>query len=276
MTQILMWASCDDSHTRDRLLPGAAGRSAGVSVAAILVVCLACASGAALQAAAGFGFALMAAPFLVRLLGPGDAVALVAALAIVVNALTLGLSRASGATVLTVELLRLAPGAAAGVVAGALLLGVVPAAALQATLAAAVLAALVIGGRSGGVPVGAPRPGHRQLVAVAAGAMTTTIGVNGPPLVLWLRGRGATPEQLRATLAVAFLVAGAATLAVLAALGELGLGSGPILAGGAGVVAGHALGRRGAAAMAVARHERLVTATLALSAVAAALSAVVG
>lgn len=58
----------------------------------IFVVCLACASGAALQAAAGFGFALVAAPLLVVVLGPNEAVALLAVLAVGVNVLTLAVA----------------------------------------------------------------------------------------------------------------------------------------------------------------------------------------
>lgn len=181
-----------------------------------------------------------------------------------------------GPTLLALELLRLAPPAAVGLVAGALALGSVGDAVVQAVLAVTVLVALAVAHARGDTTTtatAAPHPAWRAGAGLAAGALTTTIGVNGPPLVLWLRARGATPEQLRTTLAVAFLVAGVATLAVLAALGDLHPGLGAVLAGVAGVLAGHAAGRRQAAALAVGRHEWLVTAVLGLTAVGAAVSA---
>ena len=48
-----------------------------------------------------------------------------------------------------------------------------------------------------------------------SGALTTSISVSGPPVVLWLEARGAHPEEFRATLAATFLalnVAGGALL----------------------------------------------------------------
>ncbi len=237
-------------------------------------VVLACAGGAALQATAGFGFALLAAPILVHVLGATEAVGLLGVLSVLVNALTLRGGRrrdAAGPTVLTLELLRLAGPVAAGLLGGALLLGTVPDAALQGVLAVVVLAALVLQGHPDAATP--PRGAWRLAAGLGAGVMTTTIGVNGPPMVLWLRARGATPAQLRATLAVAFLVAGLATVAVLTALGDLELGAIAVLGGAAGVLVGHAVGRRQAASMAVQRHATLVTVALALSAVAAATSA---
>lgn len=208
-----------------------------------------------------------------RVLGPVEAIGVIGVLSVVVNALTLAARSPGPPAVMSMELLRLAPGATVGLVAGALLLGVVDDAVVQGALAVAVLAALAARRPA---PVVAARGSQtwRAVVAVAAGAMTTTIGVNGPPLVLWLRARGATPEQLRATLAVLFLVAGAATVMVLGMLGDLRLSAVTVALGVAGVVAGHTAGRARAAVMAVGRHERLVTNVLVLSAVAAAASAV--
>ncbi len=242
-----------------------------------IVIVLACAGGAALQAAAGFGFALLAAPVLIHVLGATEAVGTVGVLSVVVNTLTLtgpvrgGAHGAARPTVLTLELLRLAPPAAVGLVAGALLLGVVPDPVLQGALAIAVLAALALRQEPG--VAAPPRGAWRVAAGAGAGVMTTTIGVNGPPLVLWLRARRATPGQTRDTLAVAFLVAGVATAVVLAALGRLQLGAPAVAGGAAGVIVGHALGRRQAAGMAVRRHARLVDITLAASALAAAVAA---
>ncbi|MCW3017114.1 MAG: hypothetical protein JWO02_4206 [Solirubrobacterales bacterium] len=253
-----------------------------MTAAEAIVVVLACAGGAALQATAGFGFALLAAPALVRVLHPAEAIGVIGVLSVLINALTLATGRGprDGRTtgagpILTMELIRMAPPAAVGLVAGALLLGVVPDAVLQAALAVAVLAALLTRRRDA-ADAPPPRQAWRVLAAFSAGVMTTTIGVNGPPLVLWLRALRPTPAQLRATLALAFLVAGAATVVVLAALGDLHAGPGTILLCAAAVLAGHTAGRWQAASMALHRHERVVTGALALSAVAAAASAISG
>jgi uncharacterized protein len=54
--------------------------------------------------------------------------------------------------------------------------------------------------------------GHRPIPPAAAwgagfasGALTTSISVSGPPLVLWLEARGVRPEEFRASLAASFL-----------------------------------------------------------------------
>jgi hypothetical protein len=40
---------------------------------------------------------------------------------------------------------------------------------------------------------------------LVGGALTTTTGICGPPLVVWLRARRTTLAQLRDTLAIVFL-----------------------------------------------------------------------
>ena len=55
----------------------------------------------------------------------------------------------------------------------------------------------------------------RSVAGFAAGALTTTTSTNGPPMLLHLLGRGATPEQVRDTLTAGFIG--------LAALGAIAL-----------------------------------------------------
>ena len=43
------------------------------------------------------------------------------------------------------------------------------------------------------------------VAGLAAGALTTSTSTNGPPMLLHLLGRGATPEQVRDTLTVCFI-----------------------------------------------------------------------
>jgi uncharacterized protein len=76
-----------------------------------------------------------------------------------------------------------------------------------------------------------------------SGALTTSISVSGPPLVLWLEARGVRPEEFRASLAASFLalnLAGGAVL--LAAEGSGALDAGPVALLLALVVGGYALG----------------------------------
>ena len=81
---------------------------------------------------------------------------------------------------------------------------------------------------------------------LASGALTTSISVSGPPLVLWLESRGVAPAELRATLAALFLALNLAGCALLVPL------AGPDRIAPAGVlvpllalvVAGHFAGAR--------------------------------
>jgi uncharacterized protein len=56
-----------------------------------------------------------------------------------------------------------------------------------------------------------------------SGALTTSISVSGPPIVLWLEARGVRPEEFRASLAASFLVLNLAGGAVL--IGAEGTGA---------------------------------------------------
>ena len=47
------------------------------------------------------------------------------------------------------------------------------------------------------------------------GVLTTSTSVNGPPLLLWLLAKGATPVEVRDTLAFAFVLLNLAGLAAV-------------------------------------------------------------
>ncbi len=59
------------------------------------------------------------------------------------------------------------------------------------------------------------RAGRANLVAagVASGALATSVGTNGPPIVIALRAEGLEPEPFRATLQVVFAAQGSIALA---------------------------------------------------------------
>jgi uncharacterized membrane protein YfcA len=107
-----------------------------------------------------------------------------------------------------------------------------------------------------------------------SGALTTSINVNGPPIVLWLEARGASPEEFRASLAATFLaldLSGGALLLVAQGSGSIKLGTVAPLLGL--VVAGYALG---ALAFRRLNRERFYTLVLALVACTGVASIVAG
>ena len=83
-------------------------------------------------------------------------------------------------------------------------------------------------------------------VGVVAGALATTVGVNGPPMVLYLLRAGADQHQMRDTLSAAFLLYTPLVILALLAGGELGFGdAGPAALAGmlAMVCVGRPVGR---------------------------------
>ena len=176
---------------------------------------------ALVQAGTGFGGALLLAPVLFATLRPAQAVVLSALLWIVQAAVMTVHLRPH---VLGREVRPLAAAALPGLVVGALVLRVAPASALQVGVGIAVLVATALGvaWHARAAPARLAWP-----AGVLCGALTTSISVNGPPLVLYLTGRGTSPAELRATLAATFLVVDVAAAGVLAASGTL---EGPPLA----------------------------------------------
>ncbi len=250
---------------------------------ALVVVALAC--GAALQSATGFGFSLLAAPLLFAALEPPQAVGLLAALGLLVNALTLGAERRRPAP-LAGDVRAILLAAPAGALLGVVVLRSLDALALQLLVSAAVVAALAARRAPRRGPVAAPaatgpaaaRPAwSAPLAGLLAGGLGTSTSTSGPPLLLHLLGRGAHPATVRDTLSVCFLGLGLLSPIVLLATRTPGAVPDPrLLALGApAILAGHLAGRRGFARLVARGHyERAVTALL-LVAVLAGLAGVV-
>ena len=218
----------------------------------LAALCLAIALAAAVQLVSGFGFALVAAPILVAFTDPVTSVSVLAVLGAVVSALALTTSR-EPLQILRRESAGLLAWAVPGLVAGALVIDRLPDDAVRAAVGALVLAALVQRRRRGpesrsdtSANPGPRRGGGVGLVAAGAtaGAMSTSTALNGPPLVLYLTARNASPRGARDTLALLFLVLDVASVGALAAVGSLEL---PVetlalpAAGLLGVLAGHAI-----------------------------------
>jgi hypothetical protein len=191
----------------------------------MLFAALATLVGAGVQSATGFGFALLAAPAFLAAVGRNEAVATVLVLSLALNLLMLG-GEGRRPEVLARPLATLLAAAVPAIVAGAFLLRALSKPLLQILAGALILLAGAIAARR--PPAPGRRPGRPATVGVglAAGGLTSTTTVNGPPIVLWLRHFGASAGQARDSLAAAFAVLnllGAAAVAIVGGAGETGI-----------------------------------------------------
>jgi uncharacterized protein len=197
--------------------------------------------GAFVQSATGFGFALVLSPALFAVLEPVEAVTTLLALGLALNLLVLfehGRPEHVNWRRLVPVLMAAVPGLAVGLVA----LAQLSKEALQVTVGVAVILAAAWQLLRRSRPA-RPPAGSGWVVGFVSGALTTSISVSGPPIVLWLEARGMPPKEFRASLAVSFLalnLAGGALL--LAAEGPDVLEVGTILPLLVVVLAGHLLG----------------------------------
>jgi uncharacterized membrane protein YfcA len=219
------------------------------------------AAGALLQSATGFGFSLVAAPLVFAAIEPEQAVGLMIVLGTEVNVLTLASERRRPQPLwrrCAVMLAWAAPGALAGVV----VLRALPPVGLQVAVTLGVLGTLAArhaAGRHLHIPVWA--------AGLSAGALTTSTTTSGPPLLLHLLGRGASPPQVRDSLTVCFL--GLSVLGVLALVitGTPAMPDGVLVAALLPAVAiGHLIGRRVFARLAAGgRYEPVLNVVLVLA-----------
>jgi uncharacterized membrane protein YfcA len=218
------------------------------------------------QTVAGFGMALLAVPFLVVLLDVRDAVVIVAIASLLNTALV---ARGVWGHIPARTVGVMLAGSFAGMPLGLVVLLVAPQDALRLAVGVAAMvmaAAIALGVRYGG------RAAASELMAGAiSGALNTSTGMNGPPIVLYLQSRGFAPPEFRGALASFFFLSGAATLTAFAFTGVI---TGAALVLGAvclpGVVAGNWTGHRLLGRLHDATFRRIVLALL----VATALSAI--
>jgi uncharacterized membrane protein YfcA len=172
--------------------------------------------GAFVQAVTGFGGALVLAPVVFATMRPSQAVLLSALLGLVQSAVLLVRNRDA---VLVRELRPLLLFAVPGLAAGVVVLRVASAPVLQVAVGLSVIAATLARRMlAPGTPTSQSAAGPAGFLA---GLLTTSVTVNGPPLVLYLSGRRATAAQMRGTLSAAFIGLDAATLVALAVGGAL-------------------------------------------------------
>ena len=208
------------------------------------------------QGATGFGFAIIALPLLLGVMGSLDAVGLTIVLNLLVSlVLVPGLWLQAPRGPLT----RLSVGSLAGFPIGlviflhASLEWVRLAVGLIILLFAGWLAlshrrASATGAEAGGVKVRPERTWAEAAVGLVSGTMSTALAMPGPSVMLYLSASGMAKAQLRATTLCLFTLSYGAALILQAAVGALGSGIWLAVAVGAvptiiGAVAGGRLSR---------------------------------
>ena len=175
---------------------------------------------AVVQGASGFGFSLVAVPLLAISAGPKDAVVLASVLAVVSTA---GLAVRFRDQVDRPVAGRLLLGACAGLPFGAVVLHVVPARALLLAIGVVVLVFTVVLVRRGDRPTTVRDGGTAKDLGagVLCGLLTTSVGTNGPPVVLRLQTHGLPAGRFRATASAVFVGCNLAAVAIFAAGGRV-------------------------------------------------------
>jgi uncharacterized membrane protein YfcA len=201
-------------------------------------------AGAFVQSTTGFGFALVLSPALFAVMDPVEAVMALLVLGLVLSLLVL-FERGRPEHVDWRSLVPMLLAALPGLVVGAIALTRLSQQFLQVAVGVAVVcvAGWQLRRRRRGTVHARVGHGAGLGAGFVSGALTTSINVSGPPVVLWLEARGASPEEFRASLAATFLaldVAGGAL--ILAAEGSDSFDAGRIGPLLALVVVGYALG----------------------------------
>jgi uncharacterized membrane protein YfcA len=236
---------------------------------------LAVAAGALLQAAVGFGFSLVCAPLVFAATTPERAIGLLMVLGLEMNLLTLA-SEGRRPAPLREVVVRVIAWALPGMLAGVAVLRAVDKAALQIALTAAVFVSLGVQRWARRHEATRPAPAWATpLAGLASGALTTSTSASGPPLILLLRGRGASAEQVRDTLTACFLALAILGSAALALTGTHGaVPTLPALAALLPLVfVAHLAGRRVFRRLAAGAYETVLTVVLVASAIAGLLVA---
>ncbi len=224
------------------------------------------------QSLSGFGFSLLLVPPLALAFGARDAVVVANMLSVLVNipAIIVWWQRIVwrlGGRLLMGSLL----GMPVGLV---VLLGVEPRV-LKLVIAGTVLLSTVVIWR--GVRVHRQRTAYDVAAGFVSGVLNTSTSMSGPPVVLYLQGRGLAPDPFRATLAALFFVGSLIAVGLFAAGGAMDHDTNALAAAGTpGLLAGWWLGTVAYGRLGAGRFRGVVIAVLVLSAVSAGVSAVLG
>jgi uncharacterized membrane protein YfcA len=187
--------------------------------AALIIACCGLLVASSVQAATGFGFALVAGPALYAVTTPASAVLLVMAIGQVVNLLVLFGERRA----LEIDWGAVRPcliAALPGLPVGAFLLTVVPASAMRLGVGVAVCALVLVRliHRRRAAPV---RPVGREAAVLAGftvGVLTTSTTTSGPPLAIWLTARRMPAAAIRDAVTVIFFALDTVGIALVVSL----------------------------------------------------------
>lgn len=185
--------------------------SGSTAVAVALVVAL----GSVVQGITGFGFALVSMPLLATLLGVSDALVIQTLLGLVSNSTTGWTGRRS---VLRPTATRLLLATAAGMPVGLLLLSRVPARGMKVLVGVTVAAVAIALARR--LEVRADERAVDLGAGFVSGVLGTSIGTNGPPIVIALASRRLDKAAQRATMGTVFALGNAIALTLFAATGR--------------------------------------------------------
>ncbi|MDT0164059.1 hypothetical protein Q9R32_00645 [Actinotalea sp. AC32] len=200
--------------------------------AVLVAVGVAAASGA--QVLSGMGFAMLAGPFLVLVLGPTEGVRLTIALGLLLNAVLLA---ATWSSVRWGDTLRLLVPAALLVAPAAFVTGRMGTAWVTGAAGVAVLAgvALLASGLRAAWVEG---PAGPVAAGAASGVLNVLAGTSGPPIALFVAHRSWPPRVSTATMQAYSLPLNVVTLAVI---GLPSAGGAPLAGAGVGLVVGGGL-----------------------------------
>ncbi len=244
----------------------------------IAVVALGALIASGVQATTGLGFALILTPILFAVMRPTDAIITATALGLLLNLLVL-FAEPRRAVVAWGDVLPILAAAVPGSVCGILILQNVAKPALQIAIGVAVIAATAQSlMRRRYVPeVSTAHPSSiwtRLSLGLATGILTTSTGVSGPPLALWLSERGLSPGELRDSITVLFLGIGLiAAITLLPLLRRAHIDTVAVAVAAGSVLVGHAVGSRLFARL---TSTRFLQATLAITLAAGTASFVLG
>lgn len=182
-----------------------------MNVAQVIVASGAVFAGGLLNGITGFGFALLSIPLLLWALPPASVVFVVTALGTLTTAV---IALRSRSTIAWRVVALLMPGAVAGLWLGTAILAALPSETLEliANVAVIVFALLLVRETPTALRLSAP------LLATAgalSGALTTSIGLGGPPTILALSAARLAKETMRSTLAAFFATNGVVGLTLL-------------------------------------------------------------
>jgi len=158
-------------------------------------------AGAAIQGATGFGFALLAAPLAFAALDSHEAIGLLLLLGMEIGVLTLATEGRRPRPMVrrcAIVLAWAVPAAVAGV---AVLKALEPVA-LQVAVSIGVAATLIVRRRAPAERLGPEPRWAAPATGLSAGALVTSTNTSGPPLLLYMLGRGDEPARVRDTLTV--------------------------------------------------------------------------